>query len=59
MGGVDEQPRLGDFTMDDFVFDHTWEADGAYNWKAFVDNYNEVKRNGTRAPVLVADAQRC
>jgi hypothetical protein len=29
--------------MDDFTFNHAWELEGEYNWKAMVDNYNEVR----------------
>lgn len=39
---VDQQPRQKDFSMEDFVFDHEWELEGDYNWKAMIDNYNEV-----------------
>ena len=40
--GVDKQSRQKDFSMDDFKFDHAWELEGEYNWKAMADNYNEV-----------------
>lgn len=40
--GVDSQSRQKDFSMEDFEFDHAWELEGEYNWKAMVDNYNEV-----------------
>ena len=43
--GVDKRPRQKDFSMDDFAFDHAWELEGEYNWKAMVDNYNEVGEN--------------
>ncbi|KAH6980623.1 Rieske domain-containing protein [Ilyonectria sp. MPI-CAGE-AT-0026] len=39
--GIDEQERLAGFNMDDYKFDHTWELEGAYNWKTIMDNYNE------------------
>ena len=42
---VDQQPRLEDFTMDNFEFDHSWEMTGAYNWKNIIDNYNEVMQS--------------
>lgn len=40
--GVDLQPRLDNFNMDDYVFDHASEMKGEYNWKILIDNYNEV-----------------
>lgn len=54
--GVDKQPRQKDFSMDDFSFDHAWELEGEYNWKAMVDNYNEVgvPQHGPSAPPLTA-----
>lgn len=39
---VDTQPRLKDFDMGEYSFDHAWEMDGEYNWKTLIDNYNEV-----------------
>ncbi|KUL82538.1 hypothetical protein ZTR_09183 [Talaromyces verruculosus] len=39
--GVDEQPRMQQFDLSDFQFDHQWEMVGQYNWKTLVDNYNE------------------
>lgn len=39
--GVDEQPRFEHYSLDDYVFDHTWEMEGEYNWKILADNYNE------------------
>lgn len=41
-GGVDEQPRMLQFDLTEFQFDHQWEMVGDYNWKTLVDNYNEV-----------------
>ena len=40
--GSDTHPRLEQFKMDEYVFDHAWSMEGEYNWKACVDNYNEV-----------------
>jgi phenylpropionate dioxygenase-like ring-hydroxylating dioxygenase large terminal subunit len=40
--GADTQERLKDFNMDDYVYDHSWEMDGSFNWKTLIDNYNEV-----------------
>jgi hypothetical protein len=53
--GVDKQPRQKDFSMDDFKFDHAWELEGEYNWKAMVDNYNEVRTEALKAPLDAAD----
>lgn len=41
---VDLQPRLQGFDMTKYRFDHQWEMDGDFNWKALADNYNEVRR---------------
>jgi hypothetical protein len=41
----DTHPRLEEFNMEDYVFDHAWNMNGEYNWKACVDNYNEVRIN--------------
>ncbi|KAI9367335.1 Rieske [2Fe-2S] iron-sulfur domain-containing protein [Aspergillus egyptiacus] len=40
-GGSDEQPRLGDFSLDDYVYHRTWITEGKYNWKVYGENYNE------------------
>ncbi|GAM39806.1 hypothetical protein TCE0_034r11646 [Talaromyces pinophilus] len=40
-GGVDEQPRMLQFDLTEFQFDHQWEMVGDYNWKTLADNYNE------------------
>ena len=40
--GADTEQRLQDFNMDEYAFDHTWSMPGEYNWKALIDNYNEV-----------------
>ncbi|KAF9885292.1 hypothetical protein FE257_013093 [Aspergillus nanangensis] len=39
--GVDEQPRFAHYNFDEYVFDHTWDMDGDFNWKILADNYNE------------------
>ncbi|KAM0328794.1 hypothetical protein ACHAQA_005208 [Verticillium albo-atrum] len=39
--GIDEQPRFEHYNFDDYVYDHTWEMEGEYNWKILADNYNE------------------
>lgn len=41
-GEIDEQERLNIFTMSDYVFDHDWKMEGNFNWKALIENYNEV-----------------
>ena len=41
--GVDLQPRLKNFDMENYVYDHTWSMDGDFNWKTLVENYNEVR----------------
>lgn len=38
---IDLQPRFRHFNFDDYVYDHSWEMEGAYNWKLLADNYNE------------------
>lgn len=40
--GVDKQDRLGDFDMDNYIYDHTWSMEGKFNWKTLIENYNEV-----------------
>lgn len=39
--GIDKQERYAAYNFDDYVFDHTWEMAGDYNWKILADNYNE------------------
>ncbi len=41
-GGTDEQPRLDDFNLDEYVYHRTWTTNGKYNWKVVGENYNEV-----------------
>ncbi|KAL4795619.1 Rieske [2Fe-2S] iron-sulfur domain-containing protein [Aspergillus venezuelensis] len=40
-GGTDEQERLKDFSLDEYVYHRTWTTNGKYNWKVVGDNYNE------------------
>ncbi|KAI5474450.1 hypothetical protein MNV49_003255 [Pseudohyphozyma bogoriensis] len=41
-GAFDEQERLKEVNMDDYVYDHSWEMkDCKYNWKVLNDNFNE------------------
>lgn len=47
---IDIQPRFSDFNFDDYVFDHTWDMEGAYNWKILADNYNECYHCRTAHP---------
>lgn len=39
---VDMQPRLQQFDISQYHFDHEWGMIGDYNWKTLADNYNEV-----------------
>ncbi len=41
---VDRQARLGQFSMAEFSYSHTWTMNGDYNWKNIIDNYNEVSQ---------------
>ncbi|KAJ5398177.1 Rieske 2Fe-2S family protein [Penicillium cosmopolitanum] len=47
---IDLQPRFSDFDWNNYAFDHTWEMDGAYNWKVLADNYNECYHCATAHP---------
>lgn len=38
---IDQQDRYKAYNFDEYVFDHTWEMEGDYNWKILADNYNE------------------
>ncbi|KAH6887623.1 Rieske [2Fe-2S] domain protein [Thelonectria olida] len=38
---VDQEAIFSGYNFDDYVFDHTWEMDGEYNWKILANNYNE------------------
>lgn len=46
-GGVDLQPRLAQFEMAEYTFDHAWSMVGDYNWKTLADNYNEVRNHSS------------
>jgi phenylpropionate dioxygenase-like ring-hydroxylating dioxygenase large terminal subunit len=48
--GMDKLPRHKGVNWDDFEFDHTWELNGAYNWKILADNYNECYHCKTSHP---------
>ncbi|KAF7190330.1 Choline monooxygenase, chloroplastic [Pseudocercospora fuligena] len=54
--GIDKQERYKDFNFDDYVFDHTWQMDGDYNWKILADNYNECYHCATTHPDIPAVA---
>lgn len=54
LGGTDRQERYQEFDFDDYVFDHTWQMDGHYNWKILADNYNECYHCPTTHPDIVA-----
>lgn len=54
--GIDQQPRYKDFNFEDYVFDHTWQMDGPYNWKILADNYNECYHCATTHPDIPAVA---
>lgn len=47
---IDLQARFKDFDFGNYVFDHTWEMEGAYNWKILADNYNECYHCQTAHP---------
>ncbi|OQD68846.1 hypothetical protein PENDEC_c030G03409 [Penicillium decumbens] len=36
--GIDLHSRFQDFDLEDYQFDHTWETEGAFNWKVLADN---------------------
>ncbi|KAM6510009.1 hypothetical protein FALCPG4_017641 [Fusarium falciforme] len=38
---IDAHERFSFYNFEDYVFDHTWEMEGDYNWKILADNYNE------------------
>ncbi|PCD43236.1 hypothetical protein AU210_002337 [Fusarium oxysporum f. sp. radicis-cucumerinum] len=52
--GADKQPRLDNFDMDDYSFDHAWDMNGNYNWKTLVDNYNECYHCSVAHPGIAA-----
>lgn len=49
---VDEQTRFEQFNFDDYVFDHTWNLVGPFNWKILADNFNECYHCATTHPDL-------
>ncbi|KAI1429739.1 hypothetical protein F5Y12DRAFT_709740 [Xylaria sp. FL1777] len=54
---IDKQARFKAYNFDDYVFDHTWQMEGEYNWKLLGDNYNECYHCPTTHPDIptVAD----
>ncbi|KAL6229464.1 hypothetical protein BDW75DRAFT_249646 [Aspergillus navahoensis] len=54
--GIDRQPRMDYINWDDYVFDHTWEQGGDFNWKILADNYNECYHCATTHPDIPAVA---
>lgn len=53
---VDKQERFKDYTFNDYVFDHTWQMEGDYNWKLLADNYNECYHCRTTHPDVASIA---
>ncbi|KAJ9144620.1 Rieske domain-containing protein [Pleurostoma richardsiae] len=51
-GGVDEQPRLSNFDLNNYEYDHTWSMEGKFNWKTLIENYNECYHCPTAHPGL-------
>ncbi|QKX64599.1 uncharacterized protein TRUGW13939_11774 [Talaromyces rugulosus] len=54
--GIDLQPRFQNYNFEDYVFDHSWEQEGDYNWKILADNYNECYHCPTTHPDIPAVA---
>lgn len=50
--GLDQQERFNEFNFDDYVFDHTWNMEGHYNWKILADNFNECYHCPTSHPTI-------
>ncbi|KAL2400986.1 hypothetical protein ABEF95_000695 [Exophiala dermatitidis] len=48
--GVDTQERYKVYNFDDYVLDHEYKLDGAYNWKILADNFNECYHCPTAHP---------
>jgi phenylpropionate dioxygenase-like ring-hydroxylating dioxygenase large terminal subunit len=47
---VDKQERYQGYNFDDYQLDHTYELEGAYNWKILADNFNECYHCPTTHP---------
>ncbi|KAI1823801.1 hypothetical protein F4861DRAFT_531371 [Xylaria intraflava] len=54
---IDTQARFKAYNFDEYQFDHSWQMEGAYNWKLLGDNYNECYHCPTTHPDIpsVAD----
>ncbi|OQU98527.1 Rieske [2Fe-2S] domain-containing protein [Cladophialophora immunda] len=48
--GVDIQERYMVYNFDDYILDHEYKLDGAYNWKILADNFNECYHCPTAHP---------
>ena len=48
--GIDTQERYKVFNFDDYVLDHEYHQEGAYNWKILADNFNECYHCPTAHP---------
>ena len=57
--GIDLQERYKQYNFDDYVLDHTYQMEGAYNWKILADNFNECYHCPTTHPDVptLADIQ--
>ncbi|KIW63957.1 hypothetical protein PV04_08918 [Phialophora macrospora] len=57
--GIDIQERFKQYNFDDYVLDHTYHMEGAYNWKILADNFNECYHCPTTHPDVptLADIQ--
>ena len=47
---VDNQERFEQFDFSEYNLDHTYEMEGAYNWKILADNFNECYHCPTTHP---------
>ncbi|KAJ8105645.1 hypothetical protein OPT61_g10051 [Boeremia exigua] len=56
---VDKQERFKDYNFADYVFNHTWQMEGDFNWKLLADNYNECYHSRTTHPGIknIADLE--
>lgn len=52
--GIDMQERYSIYNFDDYVLDHVWQMEGAYNWKICADNFNECYHCPTSHPDIPA-----
>jgi len=47
---IDTQERYSQYNFDDYVLDHEYKVEGAYNWKILADNFNECYHCPTAHP---------